>query len=182
MKIGTENDIAPVYIEGDIIPYFVIAKDSAEGVIRPDGSKESMLWAKSDTEANTKRHVMVHVISFFIRTELVILLVCYVVLSKRRMQIKFAICLYLGKTLTLGTSCFVEQAIDKRGQKSIFVIPERITTEITLTTFHIRPDSGRRSQPQAFEVIVTVGEFPHTCLVGFFCQTIKTDMRFDRLF
>ena len=55
--MGREKDIAPVYIEGDIIPYFVIAYDSADGVSLPDASKESILWAESGKVENTIRHI-----------------------------------------------------------------------------------------------------------------------------
>ena len=46
--MGRLNDIAPVYRDGETCPYFVMAKDSAEGVSLPDASKESILWAERD--------------------------------------------------------------------------------------------------------------------------------------
>ena len=55
--MGRLNDIAPVYRDGETCPYFVMAKDSAEGVSLPDASKESILWAESGKVENTIRHI-----------------------------------------------------------------------------------------------------------------------------
>jgi len=75
--MGREKDIAPVYIEGDIIPYFVIAYDSEDGVSLPDASKESILWAERVLEAIHEKQIKIY-LSSLLSMDLVIVVICFV--------------------------------------------------------------------------------------------------------
>lgn len=75
--MGRLNDIAPVYRDGEICPYFVMAKDSAEGVSLPDASKESILWAERVLEAIHEKQIKIY-LSSLLSMDLVIVVICFV--------------------------------------------------------------------------------------------------------